>query len=95
MECLDEYRCCLSDDKHFIIKPIKLTKCGHSACNECFPKDNIKVVKCKKCEVFSEFDLTAPQISTSFKIAIQLLYENMYQELEKETSSKLNDLKSN
>ena len=52
MECLDEYRCCLSDDKHFIIKPIKLTKCGHSACNECFPKDNLKVVKCKKCEVF-------------------------------------------
>ena len=94
MESLDEFRCCLSDDKHFIIQPITLTKCGHSACKECFPKDNQKFVKCKKCEVVSQFDFTASQVSTAFKIAIKFLYENMFQELEKVTSSKLNDLKS-
>ena len=94
-EILDEFQCCLSNDKHFIIQPITLTKCVHSAWKECFPKVNQKVVKFKKCEVVSEFDFTASQVSTAFKIAIKFLYENMFQELEKETSSKINDLKSN
>ena len=95
MEGLDKFQCCLSDDKHFIIQPITLNKCGHSACKECFPKDNQKVIKCKKCEVVSDFDVAASQVSTALKIAIKFLYENMFQELEKETNSKLNNLKSN
>ena len=95
MESLDEFKCCLSDDKHFIIQPITLTKCGHSACKECFPKVNQKLVKCKKCEVVSEFDFTASHVSTALKITIKFLYENMFQESEQETCSKLNDLKTN
>ena len=94
MENLDEFRCCLSDDKHLIIQPILLAKCGHSACKECFHKDNQKVVKCKKFEVVSEFDFTASQVSTALKISMKFLYEAMFQVLEKETSSKINDLKS-
>ena len=95
MTSLDEFRCCLSNGTHFIIEPITLINCGHSACKECYPNDNQKFVKCKKCEVVSEVDISASQASTSFKKAIMFLYENMFQELEKETSSKLNDLKSN
>ena len=48
----------------------------------------------QKCAVVSEFDFTASQGSAAFKIATKFLYENMLQELEKETSSKLNDLNS-
>jgi hypothetical protein len=40
-ENLDEFRCCLSDDRHFIIQPITLTQCGHSACKEYFEKTQL------------------------------------------------------
>ena len=93
-ENLDEFRCCLSDDKHFIIQPITLTKCGHSACKECFPNDNQKNIKCKKCNVVTEFDFKTSQVSVAFKIALKFFYENMFYALEKETISKINDLKS-
>jgi len=95
MEGLDKFQCCLSDDKHFIIQPITLNKCGHSACKECFPKDNQKVIKCKKCEVVSRFEFTVPQVSTALKIAIKFMHDKMFQALENETRSKINDLKSN
>ncbi len=29
-EILEEFRCALSDDNHFLINPITLSKCGHS-----------------------------------------------------------------
>ena len=94
-EKLDEFRCCLSDDKHFIIQPIILTKCGHSACKDCFSKDNQTFFKCKICEVVSEFEFTVPQVSAALKIAIKFMYDKMFQALENETRSKINDLKSN
>ena len=95
MECLDEFRCCLSDDRHFIIQPITLTKCGHSACKECFPNDYQKIIQCKRCNAVSEFDFKASQVSTALKLALKFLYENMFHVIEKETSSKIRDLKSN
>ena len=49
----------------------------------------------QKCNVVSEFDFETPQVSAAFKMALQLLYENMFQTIEKETSSKIDDLKSN
>jgi hypothetical protein len=93
-ENLDEFRCCLSEEKHFIIQPITLTKCGHSACKECFPNVNKKQIKCKRCNVVSEFDFKTSQVSAAFKIALKFLYENMFRVIERETRSKINDLKS-
>jgi hypothetical protein len=93
-ENLDEFRCCLSDDRHFIIQPITLTKCGHSACKECFPNHNQISIQCKRCNIFSEFDLKASQVSVALKLALKFLYENMFHVIEKETSSKIKDLKS-
>jgi hypothetical protein len=94
-ENLDEFRCCLSDDKHFIIQPITLTKCGHSACKECFPNVYQKTIQCKRCNVVSELDFKTSQVSAAFKIALKFLYENMFLVIEKETRSKIKDLKSN
>jgi hypothetical protein len=91
---VDEFRCCLSDDIHFIIQPITLTKCGHSACKECFPNDNQKIIKCKRCNVVSEFDFKTSQVSAALKLSLKFLYEKMFHLTEKETSSKINDLKS-
>ena len=94
-ENLNEFRCCLSDCEHFFIQPVTLPKCGHSACKECFPKDNQKIIKCKKCNVVSEFDFKTFQVSAALKIATKFLCENMFKVLEQETISKINQLKSN
>jgi hypothetical protein len=51
-ENLDEFRCCLSEEKHFIIQPITLTKCGHSACKECFPNVNKNKLNAKDAMSF-------------------------------------------
>ena len=96
-ENLDEFRCCLSEDQHFLIKPLTLPICGHSVCKECLPKDEQKIIKCKKCDVVSHFDFTISQVNLStkvVKIELTSLYENMFEILEKETSSKINHLKS-
>ena len=98
MEGLDEFRCFLSDDKHFIIQPIIIKGCGHSACKEFSPKNNQKFVKCKKCEVFSEFGSSFDSgwfKPLKLKIGISELYGYMFQKLVKKTNSTLNDLKSN
>jgi hypothetical protein len=84
----------LSDDRHFIIQPMTLTKCGHSACKECCPNHNQISIQCKRCNAISEFDFKASQVSTALKLGLKFLYENMFHEIEKETSSKINDLKS-
>ncbi len=39
-QILDEFRCALSDDNHFLINPIQLSKCGHSVCKDCLPKSS-------------------------------------------------------
>jgi hypothetical protein len=91
-ENMDEFTCCLSNDNHFIIQPITSMKCGHSACKGCFPNDNRKTVKCEKCNVVSEFDFNTSQ---KFKISLTLLYQKIFPTIEKETSSKIKDLKSN
>jgi hypothetical protein len=93
-ENLDEFQCCLSSDKHFIIQPMTLRKCGHSACKECFPNHNQKIIKCEKCNVVSEFDFKKSQVSAALKLRLQFSYENMFQTIEIKTNSKINDLKS-
>ena len=50
----------------------------------CLHKNNQKVVICLNYEVGTEFGFTASQVSKELKIAIKFLYENMFQELEKD-----------
>jgi hypothetical protein len=54
-EILDEFRCALSDDNHFLINSIQLSKCGHSVCKDCLPNDTkVQSIKCKTCGIFLE-----------------------------------------
>ena len=92
-ENLDEFKCALSDDHHFIIEPITLIKCGHSACKECFPTEKINSIKCKICGIVSDFDFMNAQVSKALKLMIKFCYDSMYKILEKEIISKLNFLK--
>ena len=92
---LEEFKCALSDDKHFIIQPIPLIKCGHAACKECFPSNvENNPIKCKICNIVSDFDFKSASVSIALKKAIQRCLGDMFQIIEKETITKLNYLKS-
>ena len=49
IEMLEELKCSLSEDKHFLINPVPLSECGHSVCKICLPKDGGDSIKCKTC----------------------------------------------
>jgi hypothetical protein len=94
-EILNEFRCALSDDNHFLINPITLSKCGHSVCKDCLPNDsNVQSIKCKKCGVITEDVFSKISVPKGFKEALKLCLGNIFELIEKQTSSKLNELKS-
>ena len=88
-ETIKELECALSDDEHFLLKPISL-KCGHSICRSCIPDEHIVGIKCKIC------NLNQLQISNETQHAIQFTLGNIgniFQILERETSDRLNEFK--
>jgi hypothetical protein len=94
-EILEEFRCSLSDDNHFLINPIPLSKCGHSVCKDCLPNDTkVQSIKCKICLMITEDDFSNIQVPKGFKQALRLCLGNLFELIEKQTSSKLNELKS-
>ena len=84
--------CAISDDDHFLIKPLALT-CGHSFCRNCIPDGHIEGIKCKICDLVSNQDLNEPEISNEAQQAIQFNIGDIFQIWEKETSERLNELK--
>jgi len=94
-ELLDEFRCALSDDNHFLINPIPLSKCGHSACKNCLPNETkVQSIECKKCGIITEDIFSEIQVPKIFKQALKLCLGNIFELIESETKSKLNELKS-
>ena len=94
-ETLDEFRCALSDDNHFLINPIPLSKCGHSVCKHCLPNDTkVQSIKCKKCGVITGDDFNEILVSKGFKQALKFCLGNIFEFIETKMSSKLNELKS-
>ena len=94
-QILEELRCSLSDDRHFMIDPIPLSKCGHSVCKNCLPNDTkVHSIECKKCGVITKDVFSEIPVSKGFKEALKLCLGNIFELIESETSSKLNELKS-
>jgi hypothetical protein len=94
-EMLDEFKCALSDDNHFLINPIPLYKCGHSVCKNCLPNDTkVQSIKCKKCGMITEDIFREIPVSKGFKEALKFCLVNIFELIESETSSKFNELKS-
>jgi hypothetical protein len=94
-ELLDEFRCALSDDNHFLINPIPLSKCGHSVCKDCLPNDTkVHSIECKICGIITEDVFSEISVSKGLKQALKFCLGNIFELIESETSSKLNELKS-
>jgi hypothetical protein len=94
-ELLEEFRCALSDDSHFLINPITLSKFGHSFCKDCLPSDTkVQSIECKTFGMITEDVFSENPVSKGFKQALRLCLGNIFELIEKQTSSKLNELKS-
>ena len=94
-EILDEFRCALSDDNHFLINSIQLSKCGHSVCKDCLPNDTkVQSIKCKTCGMITEDLFSEILVSDGFKESLKFCLGNIFELIEKQTRSKLNELKS-
>ena len=94
-EMLEEFKCALSEDKHFLIDPITLPNCGHSVCKNCLPNQQVSSIKCKTCGVTTtEVDFSKIQITKAIKQALKLCLGNIFELIESQTVSKLNELKS-
>lgn len=62
IDCLNEFKCALAEDNHFLVYPIILY-CGHSICKTCLP-NNSSHVKCNMCGKLNE----SSKIQESFLI---------------------------
>jgi hypothetical protein len=94
-DILDVFRCALSDDNHFLINPIPLSKCGHSVCKNCLPNDpKVQSIKCKTCGMITEGVFSEISVSEGFKQALKFSLGNIFELIESEASSKLKELKS-
>jgi hypothetical protein len=91
-ELIEELQCAFSNEKHFLIEPIPLTKCGHAVCKKCLPTG---LITCKKCNTFINEDLSDISVSKAIEQTIKAFKENIFQSLEIKTKSKLDELKCN
>ena len=94
-ESLHDYQCAISNERHFLIDPILLVSCGHCVCKGCLQNGEITLINCSICGIASELDFSKIQIVRGLKKALQLSFGSIFESIEKETSSKLNKLKSN
>ena len=81
----------LSDEEHFLIKPITVS-CGHSACKNCIPIESNEEIKCKICYSVSE-KCFSNYVSKGAQQALKFCFDDIFQILEKETSVRLSELK--
>ena len=88
-----KFQCVLSQQRHFLIDPIKLVNCDHSVCKSCLQDGKITKIKCVVCEVISEIDYSKIQISEGLKQELQSSLGSIFKIVEKDTSSKVNEIK--
>jgi hypothetical protein len=94
-DILEQLSCASANETHFIIDPIPLTRCGHSICKKCIPKNDIKEIVCCICGLKSIQDFHQFQVSGGTQKLLEICLEDIFKILEIETSLKLNEVKGN
>jgi hypothetical protein len=94
-ETLEELTCASasSNQKHFVIEPVTLTKCGHSVCMKCINNNQQQEVQCCICGLVSKQNFKDFCSSKSAQKLMKMCIEDVFKILEKEMSLNLNDLK--
>ena len=97
-ENFDDFKCALSDDRHFFIEPITLPNCGHAVCKDCLLLESLQSsvtsVKCKICGCETHWpDFSKLSVSKPLTQAIKFCIGDILSILEKEISFNLELLK--
>jgi hypothetical protein len=93
-ETLNELQCASSHEKHFIVEPITLAKCGHSICKSCIPK-YVKEIKCCICGLISEQNFDEFKVSKTSQKLLHLCIEDVFKILKVDANSKVAYFKGN
>ena len=92
-ETLEELKCALSDEEHFVIEPITLSNCGHSVCKKCIRNNDSNEIKCRICGLVSKQNFFGSQASKGTQKLLKIYLEDIFAILKAEASLKLNELK--
>ena len=93
-EDIEKLQCCLARDQHFLIKPVILPSCGHTACKECvFTSSVVEKEKCTICGTMN--DLTSDDIQESSDAASKVIsnIDRIAKVIERRFDESLNKLK--
>ena len=89
---IEELKCSISNDGHFLIKPIALT-CGHCICRNCIPCSHIDEIRCKICDSVAKLDSTECYVAKEAQQALNFCNGDVFQIFEKETTDLLKEFK--
>ena len=92
--CVDysDLECALSNDKHFVNKPVILSECGHFACLTCLHQaTNRDNTICKKCEKTLKINFKNGQEAEKL---ITNSIETLMKAIEREMKANINKIKS-
>jgi hypothetical protein len=92
-EALETIECALSEEKHFLIEPITLNKCGHSICAKCLPSKSVEKITCGICGIINEQDFANSSVSKPTQLFIKSCMGEIFKILKAENSCKLSELK--
>jgi hypothetical protein len=81
-DILNQIKCCLNDDGHFVQEPI-LLKCGANACKKCVLYSTNSILKCYSCNLNHEKnDFINSPINKMVESVINLFSTDLFQYLE-------------
>ena len=93
-ETLQSFQCGALTEKHFLINPVKLHNCKHFVCRDCMKNEKETSIRCTICGAISVVDRENIKVSFNAKQAVKLCFSKIFEIIEKETSSKLEEFKS-
>lgn len=88
----EEFTCALSNDRHIVKEPIKLSNCNHVTCKMCLPVNRHKKVKCKFCDIEIERCLINDDVIESVTEMLKTRFKDLVVIFEKKIDNSLDQL---
>lgn len=88
---IEEFRCALSSQPHYFIKPVSLV-CGHCVCRDCIPKEE-NITMCLICNTITTQDIRNSNESIMAKKAMKMSMQELLESMQVHFFGSLQKLK--